>query len=249
MRNMKTDLLQFRHRAMGLALLTALVPTLAPANEVDDQGRIIAGPLEADLVERGYLFYPLRVLPKNQNAPSVSNNLVRTADKTADPTAVQTAPISPNASVPAVPLAKTAAVTEVPEPPVAPKATPAPPPAQSDHANHHDHAPAAEHAAPKVLPAPASRPTASSVLVQRMEPIRPAAPAKSSDSHAADAHDADEPAKPAMSKAELAKAERAKIAQARAEKMKQEQAKAERARAERVMLADRRGHLVHDHRR
>ena len=61
---MKTQRLNPRLPAMLLVWLTACAWAVAHANEVDEQGRVIAGPLETDLVERGYLFYPLRVLPK-----------------------------------------------------------------------------------------------------------------------------------------------------------------------------------------
>lgn len=191
---MKTPAILIRHFVLFWALWAALAPPIVQANEVDDQGRLIAAPMETDLVERGYLFYPLRVLPKPQ--PTAAN-LVLSADDSTDSAGVQSAPVSQNAPMPAAPLPQTA----VPVTPPAP-----------------------------VAAAPLPKPTAASVLIQRMEPIKaaplPVAKNMVDDSHSDAGRDAAEPAKPAMSKAEMAKAERAKAAQERAEKRKLEQAKA-----------------------
>lgn len=132
---MKTYLIHFRHLAMFLALWAASVSNITLANDVDDQGRLIAGPLETDLVERGYLFYPLRVLP------------------------LQTAPVSPNASLPPVPLPQDVAPAPVPAPVAMSTTTPA----------------------PAIMAPQAAKPTAASVLVHRIEPIKaaPLPPAKS----------------------------------------------------------------------
>jgi len=108
MHTMKTPLDHFRHHAMCLALWAALASNIALANEVDDQGRVIAGPLETNLVERGYLFYPLRVLPKTQDTNSVPANVVRTADNSVEDLSLKTAPVSPKVSLPAVPLPQAA---------------------------------------------------------------------------------------------------------------------------------------------
>lgn len=125
---MKTYLIHSRHLAMYLALWAAFASNITLANDVDDQGRLIAGPLETDLVERGYLFYPLRVLP------------------------LQTAPLSPNASLPAVPLPQAVAPAPVPVPVAMSTTTPA----------------------PAIMAPQAAKPTAASVLVHRIEPIKAA---------------------------------------------------------------------------
>ncbi|MFM7800747.1 MAG: hypothetical protein ACKO69_01130, partial [Limnohabitans sp.] len=185
---MKTFSTLSRHLAMFWALWAALAIHIAQANDVDEQGRLIAGPMETDLVERGYLFYPLRVLPKHQNTQPAAAHLVQTADNINDPAAVQSAPVSQIAPTPAAPL---------PTPPL--PAMPVPQSAGTVTAP----APVAAAALPK--------PTAASVLIQRMEPIKsaPLTAAKNTvdDSHSDAGHDAVEPAKPVMSKAELAKAE------------------------------------------
>ena len=113
---MKTPLDHFRHHAMCLAVWAALASNIALANDVDDQGRVIAGPLETNLVERGYLFYPLRVLPKTQDTNSVPANVVRTADNSVEDLSLKTAPVSPKVSLPAVPLPQAAAPAPAPAP-------------------------------------------------------------------------------------------------------------------------------------
>jgi hypothetical protein len=137
MHTMKTYLIHFRHLAMFLALWAAFASNITLANDVDDQGRLIAGPLETDLVERGYLFYPLRVLP------------------------LQTAPVSPNVSLPAVPLPQDVSPAPVPVPAPVAMSTTTP--------------------APAIMAPQAAKPTAASVLVHRIEPIKaaPLPPAKS----------------------------------------------------------------------
>jgi hypothetical protein len=132
---MKTYLIHFRHLAMFLALWAAFASNITLANDVNDQGRLIAGPLETDLVERGYLFYPLRVLP------------------------LQTAPVSPNVSLPAVPLPQDVAPAPLHAPVAMSTTTPA----------------------PAIMAPQAAKPTAASVLVHRIEPIKaaPLPPAKS----------------------------------------------------------------------
>ncbi len=245
--------LRFTPSLICLALLTAysLPHVYAADNETDEQGRLIAAPAETDLVERGYLFYPLRVLPKKQTelvampqpttAPAPlpdANSQVKTTDAAAiELVAMKSDDAHSDGHV------------------QAPQSTTVTKPAASDHeSGNHGTAPA--------------KPAASSVLVQVVEPVKAAAPAHATPSHgkhgdtAKDEHGSAHDAKPEISKAELAKAERvkaaearaarlkeeqakaelakaerAKIAQAKAEKIKQEQAKAERARAERVMLA------------
>ena len=134
---MKTYLIHFRHLAMFLALWAASVSNITLAKDADDQGRLIAGSLETDLVERGYLFYPLRVLP------------------------LQTAPVSPNVSLPAVPLPQDVSPAPVPVPAPVAMSTTTP--------------------APAIMAPQAAKSTAASVLVHRIEPIKaaPLPPAKS----------------------------------------------------------------------
>jgi hypothetical protein len=141
MHTMKTYLIHFRQLAMFLALWAASVSNITLANDMDDQGRLIAGPLETDLVERGYLFYPLRVLP------------------------LQTAPVSPNVSLPAVPLPQDVSPAPVPVP------VPVPAPVAMSTTTP----------APAIMAPQAAKSTAASVLVHRIEPIKaaPLPPAKS----------------------------------------------------------------------
>ena len=110
---MKTPAILIRHFVLFWALWAALAPPIVQANEVDDQGRLIAAPMETDLVERGYLFYPLRVLPKPQ--PTAAN-LVLSADDSTDSAGVQSAPVSQNAPMPAGPL-PTVPLSAAPLPP------------------------------------------------------------------------------------------------------------------------------------
>ena len=224
---MKTPLDHFRHHAMCLAVWAALASNIAVANEVDDQGRVIAGPLETNLVERGYLFYPLRVLPKTQDTNSVPANVVRTADNSVEDLSLKTAPVSPKVSLPAVPLPQAAAPAPAPAPaPVAVSPlTPVPPSAHYTHEDSKDHAPAVALNAPASTAPQTSKPTAASVLVHRIEPIK-ATPLPAAKSHGDAGHESAEPAQPAMSEAEPAKDEPANAAPDRVEKSKQEQAKA-----------------------
>ena len=224
---MKTPLDHFRHHAMCLAVWAALASNIALANDVDDQGRVIAGPLETNLVERGYLFYPLRVLPKTQDTNSVSANVVRTADNSVEDPSLKTAPVSPKVSLPAVPLPQAAAPAPAPAPaPVAVSpSTPVPPSAHDTHDDSKDHTPAVALIAPASTVTQPAKPTAASVLVHRIEPIK-ATPLPAAKSHGDAGHESAEPAQPAMSEAEPAKDERANAAPDRAEKNKQEQAKA-----------------------
>ena len=68
-------------RSLGLCLSAlslcggAWLPAQAAVNEVDEEGRLIAAPDETDLVERGYLFYPQRVLPKTPKTNVASQSL------------------------------------------------------------------------------------------------------------------------------------------------------------------------------
>ena len=101
---MKTPAILFRQLALFWVLWAALAPPIVQANEVDDQGRLIAAPMETDLVERGYLFYPLRVLPKPQPPQPTAANLVLSADSSTDSAGVQSAPVSQNVPMPATPL-------------------------------------------------------------------------------------------------------------------------------------------------
>lgn len=224
---MKTPLIHFRHHAMCLALWAAFASHIAVANEVDDQGRVIAGPLETNLVERGYLFYPLRVLPKTQDTNSVSANVVRTADNSVEDPSLKTAPVSPKVSLPAVPLPQAAAPAPAPAPaPVAVSpSTPVPLSAHDTHDDSKDHAPAVALIAPASTAPQPAKPTAASVLVHRIEPIK-ATPLPAVKSHGDAGHEPAETAQPAMSEAEPAKDKRADAAPDRAEKNKQEQAKA-----------------------
>jgi len=223
MHTMKTPLDHFRHHAMCLALWAALASNIALANEVDDQGRVIAGPLETNLVERGYLFYPLRVLPKTQDTNSVPANVVRTADNSVEDLSLKTAPVSPKVSLPAVPLPQAAA--PAPAPVAVSPSTPMPPSAHDTHDDSKDHTPAVALIAPASTVTQPAKPTAASVLVHRIEPIK-ATPLPAAKSHGDAGHESAEPAQPAMSEAEPAKDEPANAAPDRVEKSKQEQAKA-----------------------
>ena len=225
--------------ALGLCAC-ALLNAQAANNDIDEEGRLIAAPDETDLVERGYLFYPQRVLPKNpkdkrrqpgaatSNAQAAAAQVVRTpaAEQVAATQAERgehgAAPVSEAAAKPdGAPAAH--AVTSQTLPPVVVKST--------DH-----HALSAD------------KPVAGSVIVQPLERVKPV---KLPD-HGAMTHDgkdhADqakpEASEPVLSKAEQAKLERAKAAQARAEKMKEEQAKAELARAERLKEAQAKAELA-----
>ena len=218
---MKTPLNHFRHHAMCLALWAAFASHIAVANEVDDQGRVIAGPLETNLVERGYLFYPLRVLPKTQDTNSVSANVVRTADNSVEDLSMKTAPVSPKVSLPAEPLPQAAAPAPVDVSP----STPVPSSAHDTHDNSKGHAPAVALIAPASTVTQPAKPTAASVLVHRIEPVK-ATPLPAVKSHGGAGHEPAETAQPAMGEAEPAKDERANAAPDRAEKNKQEQAKA-----------------------
>ena len=221
--------------AVGLCAC-ALLTAQAAVNDVDEEGRLIAAPDETDLVERGYLFYPQRVLPKNpkdkrRQAAAVAN---------AQPVVAKADP---------APAVEQLAANQT---------------AQADHAAlpaatgkpddaHDSHAVTSQTLPPVVVKSTdphaivSDKPMAGSVIVQPLERVKPV---KLSD-HAANPHASDksghatgEDTQPVLSKAEQAKLERAKAAEARAEKMKEEQAKAELARAERIKQAQIRAELA-----
>ena len=228
----------FRLRGGCFALLALsgllAMPLHAANNDVDEEGRLIAAPDETDLVERGYLFYPQRVLPKPPKdkvatAPTHADRPVNESDK-AKPSHAQVAEaVAVNTQTP-----PSAADTHV----VA---------ANDGHANdsqHSDGHGATTNPLPLANPDVKSReiqphrppkPLAGNVIVQPLEPVKPPTPSAAAASHS-DAHAATEPEKP-LSKAEQAKAERAKAEQARAEKLKEMQAKAELAKQERAKAA------------
>jgi hypothetical protein len=242
---------RFSSSLICLALLAAhsLPHAFAADNEADDQGRLIAAPAETDLVERGYLFYPLRVLPKKQNE----------------------APALPQPTVALAPVAQTSSKLKNTDADAVESIAVKSDDVHTDDRGVASQSPIAAKSVTAAAPSDASqtgKPAAASVLVQVVEPVKTAVPANASSAHgkqidiAKDEHESSQEAEPEMSKAELAKAERAKaaearaarlkeeqakaeltkverakIAQARVEKIKQNQAKAERARAERVMLA------------
>ncbi len=221
--------------ALGLCC-SALLSAHAASNDVDEEGRLIAAPDETDLVERGYLFYPQRVLPKNPK--DKRRPTAPTAN--AQPVAVKAGPVSAADQIAAAqPVhdehGATSATTGKPDdaqdshavtsqtlPPVAVKST-------DPHAKASD------------------KPVAGSVIVQPLERVKAVKlPDHAANPHASDknGHAADEDTQPVLSKAEQAKLDRAKAAEARAEKMKEEQAKAELARAERLKQAQIRAELA-----
>ena len=221
--------------ALGLCC-SALLSAQAASNDVDEEGRLIAAPDETDLVERGYLFYPQRVLPKNPK--DKRRPTAPTAN--AQPVAVKAGPVSAADQIAAAqPVhdehGATSATTGKPDdaqdshavtsqtlPPVAVKST-------DPHAKASD------------------KPVAGSVIVQPLERVKAVKlPDHAANPHASDksGHAGDEDTQPVLSKAEQAKLDRAKAAEARTEKMKEEQAKAELARAERLKEAQAKAELA-----
>ncbi len=214
--------------ALGLCC-SALLSAQAASNDVDEEGRLIAAPDETDLVERGYLFYPQRVLPKNprdkrsQAAPTGN----------AQPVAGKAGP------APAVEQVATTQA-EQGEHGAAHTTSGKPDDAQDSHAVTSQTLPPVVVKSTDPHAKASDKPVAGSVIVQPLERVKAVKlPDQASNPQASDksGHAADEDTQPVMSKAEQAKLERAKAAQARAEKMKEEQAKAELARAERAKAA------------
>ena len=157
---------RFNPSLICLALLAAysLQPAFAADNETDDQGRLIAAPAETDLVERGYLFYPLRVLPKKQtDIPSL-----------------------PQPTVAIAPVAQTSSKLKTTDAGAVEFIA-----MKSDDVHSDGHGAASQSpTAAKSATAAAStdssqrgKPAAASVLVQVVEPVKPAAPATASSAH------------------------------------------------------------------
>ena len=221
--------------ALGLCC-SALLSAQAASNDVDEEGRLIAAPDETDLVERGYLFYPQRVLPKNpkdkrrQSAPTAN----------AQPVAVKAGPVSE--------VEQIAAAQPVHDEHGATSATTGKPgDAQDSHAVTSQTLPPALVKSTDPHAKASDKPVAGSVIVQPLERVKAVKlPDHAATTHASDksGHAGDEDTQPVLSKAEQAKLDRAKAAQARAEKMKEEQAKAELARAERLKQAQIRAELA-----
>ena len=209
---------------------SVMLSAQAASNDVDEEGRLIAAPDETDLVERGYLFYPQRVLPKNPK------------DKRRQTTGVvnpQTAAKAP------VPDLMAAAQPEHDEHAASP--TPS-----SSGKSEDSHQPPVVVKSTDARSPSSDKPVAGTVIVQPLERVKtvklpdhgadPHASDKNSHNEKASAHNEEIP--PVLSKAEQAKLERAKAAQARAEKLKEEQAKAELARAERLKEAQAKAELA-----
>jgi len=217
---------------LTMFMVCAYPYAFAQNNELDEQGRLIAAPTETDLVERGYLFYPLRVLPKKQaEAPAAALPPLAIAKAVSSDSADKLAATLPTAST-------SRASTDVLDDAHgdAPKNKSAQQVAASSASDASSHTANAS-----------TKPAAASVLVQVLEPVKPATAVhadkslakeatneKAANGEHANAHDA----KPELSKAELAKAESAKAAEARAAKLKEEQAKSELAKAERAKAAE-----------
>lgn len=235
-------------RSLGLCLTAlslcggAWLPAQAAVNEVDEEGRLIAAPDETDLVERGYLFYPQRVLPKKNK------------DKRRQPVAVTDD--QPAVHAVQAPVVEQLAAAQ----PVQGEhgAAPAPGSTGQSEDTHQSQAITSQTLPPVLVKtmephgASSDKPVAGSVIVQPMERVKAVTlPDHGVGSHASEKHAHDdkanaheEPTAPALSKAEQAKLERAKAAQARAEKLKEEQAKAEMARAERLKEAQAKAELA-----
>jgi len=224
--------------ALGLCC-SALLSAQAASNDVDEEGRLIAAPDETDLVERGYLFYPPRVLPKNPK------------DKRRQPTAATAAPQAAGAQVVRAPGGDQVAATQAEQgehgaAPVT-AATGKPGDAQDSHAVTSQTLPPVVVKSTDAHANATDKPVAGSVIVQPLERVQAVKlPDHAANPHASDnnGHAAEEENKPVLSKAEQAKLDRAKAAEARAEKMKEEQAKAELARAERLKQAQIRAELA-----
>ena len=221
--------------ALGLCC-SALLSAQAASNDVDEEGRLIAAPDETDLVERGYLFYPQRVLPKNPK--DKRRPTAPTAN--AQPVAVKAGPVSAADQI--------AAAQPVHDEHGATSATTGKPgDAQDSHAVTSQTLPPALVKSTDPHAKASDKPVAGSVIVQPLERVKAVKlPDHAATTHASDksGHAGDEDTQPVLSKAEQAKLDRAKAAQARAEKMKEEQAKAELARAERLKQAQIRAELA-----
>ena len=223
--------------ALGLCC-SALLSAHAASNDVDEEGRLIAAPDETDLVERGYLFYPQRVMPKNpkdkrrQAAPTAN----------AQPVAVKVGPALVAEQV-------AATQTEQGEQGAVPvtATTAKPGDAQDSHAVTSQTLPPVIVKSTDPYAKGFDKPVAGSVIVQPLERVKAVKlPDHAANPHASDksGHASEEENKPVLSKAEQAKLDRAKAAEAKAEKMKQEQAKAELARADRLKRAQIRAELA-----
>ena len=223
--------------ALGLCC-SALLSAHAASNDVDEEGRLIAAPDETDLVERGYLFYPQRVMPKNpkdkrrQAAPTAN----------AQPVAVKVGPALVAEQV-------AATQTEQGEQGAVPvtATTAKPGDAQDSHAVTSQTLPPVIVKSTDPYAKGFDKPVAGSVIVQPLERVKAVKlPDQAANPHASDksGHASEEENKPVLSKAEQAKLDRAKAAEAKAEKMKQEQAKAELARADRLKRAQIRAELA-----
>ncbi len=85
-----------RLRSCFPALLVLLVGTWASARaEVDDNGNLIATPREAAMMERGFLFYPPRVVRKTGNDNPSSNLVTPGKDKSVSNTGLIQAVVTP----------------------------------------------------------------------------------------------------------------------------------------------------------
>ena len=221
--------------ALGLCC-SALLSAQAASNDVDEEGRLIAAPDETDLVERGYLFYPQRVLPKNPK--DKRRPTAPTAN--AQPVAVKAGPVSAADQI--------AAAQPVHDEHGATSATTGKPvDAQDSHAVTSQTLPPEAVKSTDPHAKASDKPVAGSVIVQPLERVKAVKlPDHAANPHASDksGHATDEDIQPVLSKAEQAKLDRAKAAEARAEKMKEEQAKAELARAERLKQAQIRAELA-----
>lgn len=223
--------------ALGLCC-SALLSAHAASNDVDEEGRLIAAPDETDLVERGYLFYPQRVMPKNP----------KDKRRQAAPTA-NAQPVAGKAGPALVAEQVAATQTEQGEQGAVPvtATTAKPGDAQDSHVVTSQTLPPVIVKSTDPYAKGFDKPVAGSVIVQPLERVKAVKlPDHAANPHASDksGHASEEENKPVLSKAEQAKLDRAKAAEARAEKMKEEQAKAELARAERLKQAQIRAELA-----
>ena len=223
--------------ALGLCC-SALLSAHAASNDVDEEGRLIAAPDETDLVERGYLFYPQRVMPKNP----------KDKRRQAAPTA-NAQPVAGKAGPALVAEQVAATQTEQGEQGAVPvtATTAKPGDAQDSHVVTSQTLPPVIVKSTDPYAKGFDKPVAGSVIVQPLERVKAVKlPDHAANPHASDksGHASEEENKPVLSKAEQAKLDRAKAAEARAEKMKDEQAKAELARAERLKQAQIRAELA-----
>ena len=223
--------------ALGLCC-SELLSAHAASNDVDEEGRLIAAPDETDLVERGYLFYPQRVMPKNP----------KDKRRQAAPTA-NAQPVAGKAGPALVAEQVAATQTEQGEQGAVPvtATTAKPGDAQDSHVVTSQTLPPVIVKSTDPYAKGFDKPVAGSVIVQPLERVKAVKlPDHAANPHASDksGHASEEENKPVLSKAEQAKLDRAKAAEARAEKMKEEQAKAELARAERLKQAQIRAELA-----